>query len=311
MDLQTAPPSLRTTLLGASAATLQRSSQELQSVAGDEFANAMQTALGSISAKLQEVKTALNAAPQVQQRPELAEAFKGFGVLMDQLAQAYGGAAGGGVSTALVVQSTASMAGRSAMGTDAPTAAGAPAAWESYSNSAAYQGAKATYLGRMQESNPTEQWVIAGLNKAMEQCRANGYDPEKNHTVNTLRGYFSGDAQARSRAIHALDGNMLKEGGAYETFDYGLHTIAGAPPQGMNTTMPTFASAFDKDWDRPSLYDMINSAMGWSEKTNLYADPASRDAALNRKLSDEEVLAFQSGSLTPELQALVSKYRGG
>ena len=139
MDLQTAPPSLRTTVLGASAAALQRSSQELQSGAGDEFANAMQTALGSISAKLQEVKTALNAAPQAQQRPELAEAFKGFGVLMDQLAQAYGGAAGGGVSTAMAVQSTASMAGRSAMGTDAPTAAGAPAAWESYSNSAAYQ----------------------------------------------------------------------------------------------------------------------------------------------------------------------------
>ena len=102
----------------------------------------------------------------------------------------------------------------------------------------------------------------------------------------------------------SIAGLLLPEAVAYSG-------IAGAPPQGMNTTMPTFASAFDKDWDRPSLYDMINSAMGWSEKTNLYADPASRDAALNRKLSDEEVLAFQSGSLTPELQALVSKYRGG
>ena len=104
---------------------------------------------------------------------------------------------------------------------------------------------------------------------------------------------------------------MLQAGGAYETFDYGQHIIAGAPPVGMDTNMPTFKSAYDKEWDRPSLYDMINSSMGWNEKANLYADPASRDAALNRKLSDEEIKAFQAGALTPELQALVGKYRGG
>lgn len=270
----------------------------------------MQTALDSISAKLQEAKTVLTATPQVQQRPELVEVFKGFGVLIDQLAQTYGGTAGGEVSTALAVQSTASLAGRSAMGASTPAPAGPPATWQSYS-SAAYQGAKSEYVGRMQQNNPTEQWVIAGLNKAIQQCKANGYDPEKSHTVNTLRGYFSGDAQARSRAIHALDGNMLQAGGAYETFDYGLHIIAGAPPVGMDTNMPTFKSAYDKDWDRPSLYDMINSSMGWNEKANLYAAPASRDAALNRKLSDEEIKAFQAGALTPELQALVGKYRGG
>lgn len=310
MDLQTAPSSLSTAVRRTGATELHRGSQDLQSAASNEFASTMQTALDSISAKLQEAKTVLTATPQVQQRPELVEVFKGFGVLIDQLAQTYGGTAVGEVSTALAVQSTASLAGRSAMGASTPAAAGPPATWQSYS-SAAYQGAKSEYVGRMQQNNPTEQWVIAGLNKAIEQCKANGYDPEKSHTVNTLRGYFSGDAQARSRAIHALDGNMLQAGGAYETFDYGLHIIAGAPPVGMDTNMPTFKSAYDKDWDRPSLHDMINSSMGWNEKANLYADPASRDAVLNRKLSDEEITAFQAGALTPELQALVGKYRGG
>ena len=321
MDLQTAPSlsrhaPLSTGALGPSGPARQRASQDVQTAAGSEFAAAMQSALGSISATLQEVKTVLSATPQAQQ-PALAEVFKGFGVLVDQLAQVYGG-----TGSAQTTSSTTGLADRStlplgmtdtgggAAATGAATTSGAPVTWESYSSSAAYQGAKADYLGRMQRSNPTDQWVIAALNKAIEQNVANGYDPEKSHTVNTLRGYFSGDAQARSRAIHSLDSNMLKAGGAYETVDYGLHIIAGAPPEGMNTSMPTFKSAYDKDWDRPSLYDMINSSLGWSEKANLYADPASRDAALNRKLSDAEITAFQSGTLTPDLQALVAKYRG-
>lgn len=366
MDLQIAPSSLGTAALGSSTLARQRSSLDLQRGTNNEFSSAMQSALGSISATLQEVKTALNATPQAQQRPELAEVFKGFGVLMDQLAQAYGGTVGGAApesssssvpatdatraaaasavgtaagdgtiasaaqwasalttglggaaASAASAASTTSLANRTgalpgAADSDVARAdASAPVTWESYSASAAYLGAKSEYLGRIQQNNPTDQWIVAALNKAIEQSVANGYDPEKSHAVNTLRGYFSGDAQARSRAIQSLDDNMLKAGGAYETFDYGLHTVAGAPPVGMNTTMPTFKSAYDKDWDRPSLYDMINSSLGWAEKTNSFADPASRDAALNRKLSDAEIMAFQNGSLTPELQALVTRYRGG
>lgn len=173
-----------------------------------------------------------------------------------------------------------------------------------------------TYLSQLDASNPTDKWMTAALNKAISQAQANGYDPEKSHAVNTLRGYFSGDAQARSSAIHSLDSTMLTAGGAYETFDYGVHTIAGAPPEGMDTNMPSFKTAYDKDWNRPSLYDMINSSLGWQGETPgssaqhiNFADPANRDAALNRKLSDAEIAAFQAGQLPAELQVQVARYR--
>ena len=370
MDLQTTPSSFpKTTLstgaLGASGPGWQRASLDVPTGTSNDFAAAMQSALGGISAKLQEVKTVLGTSPQAQQQPGFAQMFQGFGVLVDQLAQIYGSTTGGGMAgaaassvvtadaagitsannnsvtsaipwaSALVAglgadsaagaqvrQSTTSLAGPSASPNSAPSngdsnapsgtvaTPGATVTWESYSSSTVYKGAKADYLERMQQSHSTDQWVIAALNKAIEQSVANGYDPEKSNAVNTLRGYFSGDAQARSNAIHSLDSNMLKAGGAYETVDYGLHVIAGAPPEGMNTTMPTFKSAYDKDWERPSVYDMINSSVGWSEKANSYADPATRDAALNRKLSDAEILAFQDGTLTPALAAMVAKLRG-
>lgn len=159
--------------------------------------------------------------------------------------------------------------------------------------------------------NNTEQWIVAGINRAIAQCKINGYDPEQSSAVNTLRGYFSGDAQARSQAIHSLDPNLLAQGGAYETFDFGVHAIAGTPPQGLDTTMPTFKTAFDKDWSRPSFYDMINSTKGWPGDGVNYADPANRDAELNRKLSDAEISSFQNATLTPDLQALVQHYRTG
>ena len=161
----------------------------------------------------------------------------------------------------------------------------------------------------------TELWIRAALNQSMAQARANGYDPEKSHMVNTYRGYFSGDAQARSNAIHALDRAMLEAGAAYATNDGGQYGIAGKPPEGMDVSMPSFKTAYDKDWNRPSLYDMINSRFGWVDTTGQarqavnYADPAQRDDTLNRKLSDEEIAAFQTDTLTPQLQALVNKYR--
>ena len=163
----------------------------------------------------------------------------------------------------------------------------------------------------------TEQWVRVALNRSIAHSKANGYDPEKSHMVNTLRGYFSGDAQARSNAIHSIDRAMLEAGGAYETNDGGTHAIAGKPPKDGDVSMPIFKTAYDKDWSRPSLYDQINSSLGWESGTEgeagkpvNFADPANRDAVLNRKLTDEEVAAFQSGHLSANLKALVDQYRG-
>jgi hypothetical protein len=161
------------------------------------------------------------------------------------------------------------------------------------------------------QASNTELWVRAALNKTIAQAKSNGYDPETLYSVNTLRGYFSGDAQARSNAIHSISHTVLNAGGAYETNDFGVHAIAGAAPEGLDTSMPTFKTAWDKDWNRPSLYDMINSTMGWPGSANAvnFADPANRDAVLNRKLSDAEVQLFQSGNVPPELKALITQYR--
>lgn len=161
------------------------------------------------------------------------------------------------------------------------------------------------------QASNTELWVRAALNQAMAQSRANGYDPETSHSVNTLRGYFSGDAQARGNAIHSISSTLLSAGGAYETSDYGVHAIAGGAPEGLDTSMPTFKTPWDKDWNRPSLYDMVNSTMGWSGAANAFnfADPANRDAVLNRKLSDAEIHAFQAGSVPTDMQALIDQYR--
>ena len=346
MDLKYASASLAAPVLQDAVAQQRASSTVNQDGAGS-FSGAMKSALGTISESIQEAKSVWDAsALPGQQRADLAAVFQGFGVLMDQLAQTYaphsagagaaapaagaltattaralalvqgGGATNQGDLGADSTSTAAYLANRSALPTAssltaAPTTGTEPAAWQSYFSSTAYQGAQSEYLAGMQKGNPTDQWVIAALNRAIGQNVANGYDPEKSHAVNTLRGYFSGDAQAKSAAIHSIDSSFLKAGNAYETYDYGLHTIAGAAPEGMNTTMPAFKSDYDKDWNRPSLYDQINSSLGWTAASNQYSDPASRDAALNRKLSDSEIMAFQSGSLTPELQALVNKYRGG
>lgn len=78
----------------------------------------------------------------------------------------------------------------------------------------------------------------AALNKTIAQAKSNGYDPKTLYSVNTLRGYFSGDAQARSNAIHSISHTVLNAGGAYETSDFGVHAIAGAAPEGLDTSMP-------------------------------------------------------------------------
>ena len=315
----------------------------------DAFAGSLATALTAVNTSVQEARTQLSSAPSMADSNALQSTFNNLSALLGQfsdLLQSSGvkPPVGGGATTALAA---APVTNKPVTGLAAPSlSSGAdalrgalfgPASAPTVGPSAAGQNtarafasevqtAKSgypagspghTYLSGLGANNPTEKWVTSALNKAIEQSRTNGYDPEKSHTVNTLRGYFSGDAQARSSAIHSLDSTMLEEGGAYETFDYGVHTIAGAPPEGMDTTMPSFKTAYDKDWNRPSLYDMINSSFGWpgevpgsnAQPVN-FADPANRDAALNRKLSDAEISAFQTGQLPAELQMQVQKYRG-
>jgi|JFJP01.1.fsa_nt_gi hypothetical protein len=298
-----------TSATGVSAA---RYGSSNDSMSADAFTQALEGALASFNQSITEVKTALQGNVYAQSLPDLAEAVTNFGLLLSQLTQATSAAptVAAASTPATAAPSTSSVSTSGSAAKTALSSATVPENVQAYESSKAYRATESTYLTTMTASNPTEQWVTAALNLAIEQSQANGYDPEKSHQVNTLRGYYSGNAQAKSDAIHSIDSSLLAGGGAYETVDYGLHIIAGAAPSGLNTTMPTFKSAYDPDWNRPSLYDQINSSMGWSEANNNYADPASRDAALNRKLTDAEVAAFQSGALTPELQALVSKYRG-
>jgi hypothetical protein len=148
--------------------------------------------------------------------------------------------------------------------------------------------------------------VNTALQQAIAQARANGYDPEKSWQVNTLRGYFSDNPQARAEAMQQAAGML----GANLTADYGHLGVRGY--EGQTTTTPTFTGAWNPNWNVPTLYDMINSTYGWngSEAAN-YADPSKRTAELNRKLTDAEIKSFQDGKLTPELERVVSQIRGG
>lgn len=276
------------------------------------FASSLTEALDAMASTVQVAQTKLADGAAGRGDAGLQSTLSSMGALVQQFRQALELVAGAGqqaLGPSATSATQALQAARTAQDTSVAAANGAaaaaqnpPAMWANTS----VQPAVST----------TEQWVRVALNQSIAQARANGYDPEKSHMVNTLRGYFSGDAQARSNAIHSIDFSMLQAGGAYETFDGGVHAIAGKPPQGLDTSMPVFKTAYDKDWNRPSLYDQINSSLGWEGEGDgtagtpvNFADPAHRDAELNRKLSDAEVTAFQSGQLTPELQTLVTRYR--
>jgi len=265
------------------------------------FSGSLSHALGAMTSSVQEVRTQLSSGMGLADKAALQSTFSSLSALLGQFQQ-------------LLEPALASNVSNSGSGTSAAPKSGSILAGEEGAPS--LERAAPSHLENLQIGNPTEKWVLAALNKSIAQARANGYDPEKSHAVNTLRGYFSSDAQAKSHAIHSIDRTMLAANGAYETFDDGVHTIAGAPPEGMDTSMPTFKTTFDKDWSRPSLYDMINSSLGWPgevpgarNKPVNFADPSNRDGALNRKLNDVEIEAFQTGRLTPELQSLVDRYR--
>lgn len=282
----------------------------------EAFSGSLSQAVDAMQHVVQEVRGSLSSGQVPADKTALESAVNGLNALLGQFTQALQLVASEQSPASEPVGSAGAGAGASSASvTDALKAALAAGAGAANKDSVALKPS-APAAAAAQAANPTEQWVLAALNRSIAQAEVNGYDPEKSHSVNTLRGYFSGDAQAKSNAIHSLDRSMLAAGGAYETFDYGVHTIAGAAPKGMDTSMPDFKTAFDKDWNRPSLYDQINSSLGWpggvtsgSGTPVNFADPANRDAVLNRKLSDAEVAAFQSGQLTPELQAQVSQYR--
>jgi hypothetical protein len=167
-----------------------------------------------------------------------------------------------------------------------------------------------SYMAQLPELQASSTNAVNyALQQAIAASQRNGYDPESSWQVNTLRGYFSDDPQAKANAL--LEAERYAQQlipGAYRTADYGHAGIAGFNQQ---FETPTFKSAYNQQWNTPTLYDMINSTIGWSAQNNNYADPSKRTAELNRKLTDDEIRAFQSGRLTPALQSVVSQYRGG
>lgn len=300
MDLKLTNPYVPAALSGG--ASPGGSAATLADRADAAFSGSLSHALGAMASSVQEVRTQLSSGMALADKSALQSTFSSLSALLGQFQQV------------LEAAPTLNVPSSGAEASDAPHSGSAIAGAGGVTSGAV--GAGLSPLANLEASNPTEKWVIAALNKSIAQARANGYDPERSHAVNTLRGYFSGDAQARSHAIHSIDSAMLAASGAYETFDGGVHAIAGAPPEGMDTSMPSFKTAFDKDWSRPSLYDMINSSLGWpgevpgaSGKPVNFADSANRDDVLNRKLNDVEIEAFQSRQFTPELRALVDRYR--
>lgn len=88
--------------------------------------------------------------------------------------------------------------------------------------------------------------VNTALQQAIAQARANGYDPEKSWQVNTLRGYFSDNHQARAEAMQQAAGML----GANLTADYGHLGVRGY--EGQTTTTPTFTGAWNPNWQQAS-----------------------------------------------------------
>ena len=88
--------------------------------------------------------------------------------------------------------------------------------------------------------------VNTALQQAIAQARANGYDPEKSWQVNTLRGYFSDNPQARAEAMQQAAGML----GANLTADYGHLGVRGY--EGQTTTTPTFTGAWNPNWQQAS-----------------------------------------------------------
>lgn len=270
------------------------------------FASSLTTAVASV----QQQVTQAQAQWQQQATPfdvsDLGNAVSGLTALLAQFSQALQQLPGGGAPAGAPAAETKRVLPQAAVATNTGAVAGAVA----NSGPATPSQPSASQPAASQTSN-TELWVRAALNQAVAQSKANGYNPETSHAVNTLRGYFSDDAQARGNAIRSISPTLLGAGGAYETNDAGVHAIAGGAPQGLDTSMPTFKTTWDQNWNRPSLYDMVNSTMGWSGAASAvnFADPANRDAVLNRKLSDAEVHAFQAGAMPADLQALIDQYR--
>ena len=105
------------------------------------------------------------------------------------------------------------------------------------------------YIQRLPEIQAsTANAVNYALTRAIETQRVNGYDPEKSHAVQTLRGYYSDDPALRSAAVReAVYYVKQADPDAYETGDYGHHAIVGFD---QTVAAPTFQTAFDKDWNR-------------------------------------------------------------
>lgn len=133
----------------------------------------------------------------------------------------------------------------------------------------------------------TEAAIWAGINKAMENSRSAGRDPENNYWVNTLRGYFSGDPNLKARAIHSLS----TVDGLRETNDYGYTGLRGNVTG--NTTPVNFKTAYDPNWE---INDPYNPLSPNSVNKNNVA-PQQQSQGLQGLLAQPGVVSQNQGLL--------------
>lgn len=168
------------------------------------------------------------------------------------------------------------------------------------------------FAKKLPELSKNNQDVInAALNIAIERAIGNGIKPEDSTVVQWMRG-FAEDPSRRGQALTTA-ASILGTAGVKDvavTADYGFMAVL-ADVSKLNTNPPKFEKAYDPQWDRPSMYDMINSTFGWTEQSANYGDPKNRTPELNRKLTDDEIRAFQNGTLDAATLAQVEKWRGG
>jgi hypothetical protein len=187
-----------------------------------------------------------------------------------------------------------------------------------------YQPTGSTYIGdnpmpvtyqqqvpQIQDMN--QQLINAAMNVAQDKMANNGWS---DNTLNVLRGYGTegNTGQALREAISVLSREGVS--GLYQTNDYGLPAIRfnngtkDLSNLGLNTTAPTFSTAYDPTWNMPSLYDQVNSSYGWGDQSINLADPNVRAQypEWSQKLTADQVLQFQNGSVPADVMQAVAQF---
>ena len=176
-------------------------------LAGQGNVTAFASSLASAVANVQQQVTQAQAQWQQQATQfdvsSLGNAVSGLTALLGQFNQALQQLSVGAPPATAPAAAAERVAPQAAVATDTGAVAGTVAA----------SGQATQNQPVASQASNTELWVRAALNKTIAQAKSNGYDPETSHAVNTLRGYFSGDAQARGNAIHSISSTLLGAGG--------------------------------------------------------------------------------------------------